>query len=163
MTLHHVNKQSGGNGATQNNARGSSAFIDGVRLVYQLNPLSDQELRHYGDVANLPKLLNLQSVKSNYGRPIEPMLLARCDDGTLELFNAVAGDHLRRVILQEIKISRLTKSKFKENYGDAKGKFNLSEKALVKKLEELELAKLVTIPSRGVMELTELGESLLAL
>jgi DNA-binding HxlR family transcriptional regulator len=91
------------------------------------------------------------------------MLLARCDDGTLELFNAVAGDHLRRVILQEIKISQLTKSKFKENYGDAKGKFNLSEKALVKKLEELELAKLVTIPSRGVMELTELGESLLAL
>jgi len=163
MTLHHVNKQSGGNGATQNNARGSSAFIDGVRLVYQLNPLSDQELRHYGDVVNLPKLLNLQSVKSNYGRPIEPMLLARCDDGTLELFNAVAGDHLRRVILQEIKISRLTKSKFKESYGDAKGKFNLSEKALVKKLEELELAKLVIIPSRGVMELTELGESLLTL
>lgn len=163
LTLHHVNKQSGGNGATQNNARGSSAFIDGVRLVYQLNPLSDQELRHYGDIANLPKLLNLQSVKSNYGRPIEPMLLARCDDGTLELFNAVAGDHLRRVILQEIKISRLTKSKFKESYGDAKGKFNLSEKALVKKLEELELAKLVTIPSRGVMKLTELGESLLTL
>jgi len=161
LTLHHVNKNAGANGASQNNARGSSAFIDGVRLVYQLNPLSDSELKQYGDVSNLPKLLTLQSVKSNYGKPIDPLLIARRDDGSLELFNAVAGDHLRRAILQEIKLANLSKTKFKETYGDAKGKFGLSEKAILRKLEEFEITKLIKIPNRGAMELTQLGESLL--
>jgi RecA-family ATPase len=161
LTLHHVNKNAGTNGANQNNARGSSAFIDGVRLVYQLNPLSDLELKKYGDISTLPKLLTLQSVKSNYGKPIDPLLLARCDDGSLELFNAVAGDHLKRAILQEIKLSKISKTKFKETYGDAKGKFSLSEKAMLRTLDEFEVEKLIKIPNRGVMALTELGESLL--
>lgn len=163
LTLHHVNKNAGGNGFTQNNARGSSAFIDGVRLVYQLTPLSDTELKQYGDTSSLPKLLMLQSVKSNYGKPIDPLVLARRDDGSLEIFNAVAGDHLRRALLQEIKLSKLSKTKFKETYGDAKGKFGLSEKAMVRKLEEFEIAKLIKIPSRGAMELTEAGENILSL
>lgn len=161
LTLHHVNKNAGTNGASQNNARGSSAFIDGVRLVYQLNPLSDSELKKYGDTSTLPKLLTLQSVKSNYGKPIDPLLLSRCDDGSLELFNAVAGDHLKRAILQEIKLSKISKTKFKETYGDAKGKFSLSEKAMLRTLDEFEVEKLIKIPNRGVMVLTELGESLL--
>lgn len=161
LTLHHVNKSSGSNGATQNNARGSSAFIDGVRLVYQLNPLSDSELKQYGDVTTLPKLLTLQSVKANYGKPIEPLLIARRDNGSLELFHATAGDHLRRALLQEIMMSRLSKTKFKETYGDAKGKFGLSEKAILRKLDEFELTKLIKIPNRGEMELTSMGKSLL--
>jgi hypothetical protein len=49
LTLHHVNKQSGGNGVTQNNARGSSAFIDGVRLVY---PMQDDAMRFMNLLGN---------------------------------------------------------------------------------------------------------------
>jgi hypothetical protein len=158
-----VNKNAGSNGVTQNNARGSSAFIDGVRLVYQLNPLSDSELKKYGDINNLPKLLILQSVKSNYGKAIDPLLLARRDDGSLELFNAVAGDHLRRAILQEIKLSKISKTKFKETYGDAKGKFSLSEKAMLRTLDELEIEKLIKIPKGKAMELTDIGERMLHL
>lgn len=162
LTLHHVNKQSGGNGASQNNARGSSAFIDGVRLVYQLNNLTDTEVeKMYGKSSLMPKLLTLQSVKSNYGRPIEPITLSRKDDGSLELFGMVAGDHQRKAILQEIRISGLSKTQFKDAYGNAKGKFALSEKALVKKLDEFVEAKLLVTPSRSPMFLTDLGQKML--
>ena len=162
LTLHHVNKQSGGNGASQNNARGSSAFIDGVRLVYQLNILTDTEVeKMYGKSPLTPKLLTLQSVKSNYGRPIEPITLSRKDDGSLELFGMVAGDHQKKAILQEIRISSLSKTQFKDTFGDAKGKFALSEKALVKKLDEFVEAKLLVTPSRSPMVLTDLGKKML--
>lgn len=162
LTLHHVNKQSGGNGASQNNARGSSAFIDGVRLVYQLNNLTDTEVeKMYGKSSLTPKLLTLQSVKSNYGRPIEPITLSRKDDGSLELFGMVAGDHQKKAILQEIRISGLSKTQFKDTYGDAKGKFALSEKALIKKLDEFVEAKLLVTPSRSPMFLTDLGQKML--
>jgi predicted transcriptional regulator len=46
-------------------------------------------------------------------------------------------------------------------YGDAKGKFGLSEKALVRKLEELNEEGLVTINERKPMTLTNSGQEFL--
>jgi RecA-family ATPase len=162
LTLHHVNKGARMNGATQNNARGSSAFIDGVRLVFELNSLSPEDLkRKYGSAFSESRMLLLQTVKSNYGKPIDPLYLLRCDDGSLELQSMLPTDHQNKAILQEIKMSKLSKNQFKETYGDAKGKFGLSEKALVRKLEELKENEFLIIGERKPMTLTASGEELL--
>jgi RecA-family ATPase len=162
LTLHHVNKGAKTNGSTQNNSRGSSAFIDGVRLVYELNAISEEEVKkHYGASGLIPRLMTLNSVKSNYGKPIEPLTLFKRTDGSLELFTMQAGQHQKLAILQEIKVSQLSKTQFKQAYGSASGKFGLSEKALVQKLDEYAKNGLINIPSRAAMQLTKSAESLL--
>jgi RecA-family ATPase len=160
LCLHHVNKGAG-TGGNQNNARGSSAFIDGVRLVFQLNTLLEPEIRKsYGNPLALPQLLTLQSVKSNYGKPAEPMVLARRDDGSLELFDVIAEDHQQNDLIKEIEVCKLSKTQFKALYGGVKKKFGLAEKALLEKLEQLNREGLITIPNRGVMTVTESGKKL---
>jgi hypothetical protein len=162
LTLHHVNKGANINGSSQNNARGSSAFIDGVRLVFELNSVSDGEFKkRYGDIPNPPKLLTLQTVKTNYGRPIEPITLSRKEDGSLQLFSMVPGDHQMKAILQEVELAKLTKSQFKDAYGGVDKKFSLSQKALIAKLEEFSRDKLIDIPPRDVMTLTVHGKNML--
>lgn len=161
LALHHVNKGAKVNGTSQNNARGSSAFIDGVRLVYELNALSDAETeKTYGKQMIMPRVLTLNSVKSNYGKPINPIILCKRTDGTLERFGMQAGQHQALSILQEIKLNPTSKTQFKKTYGSATGKFGLSEKALVLKLEDLEKQGLLTIPTRGSMQLTANGTTL---
>lgn len=163
LTLHHVNKGAKGNGSSQNNARGSSAFIDGVRLVFELNALSEQEVaKEYGVSPIMPRILKLNSVKSNYGKPIDEVTLSKRLDGTLELWTMQGGDHQKLSILQEIKISQLSKTQFKQVYGSATGKFGLSEKALLKKLDAYANDGLISISSRAAMQLTKLGENLVA-
>ena len=162
LTLHHVNKGAKTNGSTQNNARGSSAFIDGVRLVYELNAIGEDEVKkQYGSSGLIPRLMTLNSVKSNYGKPIEPLTLSKKTDGSLELFTMQVGQHQKLAILQEIKVSQLSKTQFKQTYGSATGKFGLSEKALVQKLDEYAKDGLINVPSRAAMQLTKSGESLL--
>lgn len=161
LALHHVNKGAKTNGTSQNNSRGSSAFIDGVRLVYELNALSDSEIeKAYGQQIIMPRVVTLNSVKSNYGVPIDPLILCKRTDGSLEQFGMKAGQHQNLAILQEIKINPMAKTQFKKAYGSASGKFGLSEKALVKKLEDLQQQGLLTIPTRGLMQLTANGITL---
>jgi RecA-family ATPase len=162
LTLHHVNKGAKANGSSQNNARGSSAFIDGVRLVYELNALSEDDVKkQYGSSDSTPRLLTLNTVKTNYGSPIETLTLSKRLDGSLELFTMQAGDHQKMAILQEIKITAFTKSQFKETYGHVKGKFGLSQKALVQKLDAFAKEGLINTPTRSSMQLTQFGQSLL--
>ena len=162
LTLHHVNKGANINGSSQNNARGSSAFIDGVRLVFELNSVSDGEFKkRYGDIPNPPQLLTLPTVKTNYGRPIEPITLSRKEDGSLQLFSMVPGDHQKKEILQEVELAKLTKSQFKDAYGGVDKKFSLSQKALIAKLEEFSRDKLIDIPPRDVMTVTVHGKNML--
>ena len=162
LTLHHVNKGARTNGATQNNARGSSAFIDGVRLVYELNTLTQDDLKKVGNAASEIRMLQLQTVKSNYGKPIDTLYLLRRDDGALELQTMLPEDYLTKAVLQELKICRLTKTQFKESYGDAKGKFGLAEKTLIKKLEQMERSGLIKMPERAAIILTNSGEKMLS-
>ena len=161
LALHHVNKGARVNGTSQNNARGSSAFIDGVRLVYELNALSDAEIeKAYGKQVIMPRVLTLSCVKSNYGKPIDPLTLCKRTDGTLEKHLMQAGQHQDLSILQEIKLNPISKTQFKKVYGSVKGKFGLSEKALVRKLEDLEKQGHLITPTRGAMQLTPSGSSL---
>lgn len=157
LALHHVNKAAG-LGGSQNNARGSSAFNDGVRLVYQLNNMDRNEAKKYSNQIELPKLLTLQSVKSNYGKPIDLMLLARRDDGSLESFDITGKDYQQESILQEINNCNLSKTQFKQRYGGIDKVFGLAEKALATKIEEYVQAGLVITPSRSPMQLTAAGK-----
>ena len=74
-----------------------------------------------------------------------------------------AGDYLRQALLQEISIAGLSKSQFKATYGGVDGKFGLSEKALVRKIDEYVADGLVTIPVRSPMTLTNKGQETLNL
>jgi hypothetical protein len=126
--------------------------------VYQLNSLTDKEVKtSCGTGIDLPKLLSLQSVKSNYGKPIDPMLLARREDGSLESFHLVGGGYLQHSILQAIRDSNMTKTQFKEHYGGVNNSFGLAEKALVEKIEEYVQSGLVNTPNRNPMSLTVAG------
>lgn len=161
LCLHHVNKNAG-MGGNQNNSRGSSAFIDGVRLVFQLNNMAEKDIKNsYGIQIKLPEVLTLQSVKSNYGRPTAPLTLARRTDGSLEAFDLVPGDGQQKAILQQIAQENLSKTQFKELFGGVKCKFGLAEKALAEKLEALNAAGLINIPNRSPMTLTEKGQKLI--
>lgn len=163
LCLHHVNKGAKSNGTGQNNARGSSALVDGVRLVMELNQLSEDEVKKlYGDTQVKLNILNLHCVKTNYTKPFEPIALNKGENGCLEVMTMVAGDHIKVSILREIKKTSLTKSQFKETYGDAKGgMFRLSQKELVKKLEDFEKEGLIEIKEREPMTVTVKGEALI--
>lgn len=162
ISLHHVNKGADVNGSSQNNARGSSALIDGVRLVFELIIMKDLTIKNlYGELPDQPKLLILQTVKTNYGRSIDPIVLSRKDDGALQIFDMVPGSHQKKAILKEIELANLTKSQFRDSYGGVDKKFSLSEKALVTKLEEFSRDKLINITPREVMTLTPQGKNIL--
>lgn len=163
LCLHHVNKGAKSNGTGQNNARGSSALVDGVRLVMELNQLSEDEVKKlYGDTQVKLNILNLHCVKTNYTKPFEPIALNKGENGCLEVMTMVAGDHIKVSILREIKKTSLTKSQFKETYGKANGGlFSLSQKELVKKLEDFEKEGLIDIKEREPMTVTVKGEALI--
>ena len=163
LCLHHVNKGAKSNGTGQNNARGSSALVDGVRLVMELNQLSEDEVKKlYGDTQVKLNILNLHCVKTNYTKPFDPIALNKGENGCLEVMAMVAGDHIKVSILREIKKTSLTKSQFKETYGKAKGgMFGLSQKELVKKLEDFEKDGLIDIKEREPMTVTVKGEALI--
>jgi hypothetical protein len=162
FALHHANKGARNSGAGQNNSRGSSAFIDGVRLAYELINLDPNDTKkQFGEAAASFRLLHLNCTKSNYGKPIEPLTLLKTDDGALETFTMQAGDHLKRTLLQEIQRVSLTKSQFRDRYAGITKQFGLSEKAIAKKLEDLASDGLVTIPIRAAMKLTKTGVALL--
>lgn len=163
LCLHHVNKGAKSNGTGQNNARGSSALVDGVRLVMELNQLSEDEVKkQYGDTQVKLNILNLHCVKTNYTKPFDPIALNKGENGCLEVMTMVAGDHIKVSILREIKKTSLTKSQFKETYGKANGGlFSLSQKELVKKLEDFEKEGLIDIKEREPMTVTVKGEALI--
>lgn len=160
LALHHVNKGAKFNGIGQNNARGSSAFVDGVRLVIEMNQLADDEIRKlYGDNFNRP-VVHLSCVKTNYTKPFEPLMLTKDDQGALETIKMMPGAHQQLAILKEINLTSLSKTQFKEAYGNAKtGLFGLSEKELVKKLGQYDKEGLIQIPDRQPMKLTQKGRN----
>jgi RecA-family ATPase len=162
LVVHHVNKSAKGSISSQNNARGSSALIDGVRLVYELNLMSEQEIvKRFGSINLGTPLLTLSCVKTNYGKPIDPIIIERLDNGTLALASKLPSDIQNSLILSEIQRSPMSKSAFKEKFGGTKNKFGISEKILLVKLTELESKGYLKIPARGDMSLTKSGVALL--
>ena len=158
LLVHHVNKNARANGTGQNNARGSSALVDGVRLVMELNALSDKEMKDQFNIApGTKELLSLSVVKSNYGKKIMPITVEKTDDGSFAPFRQERGDYRKIEVLKKIQGKPMTKTEFRGKFGGVKKYFALSEKALVSLLDEMEETGLIKIPSRGNMEITELG------
>lgn len=158
LLIHHVNKNAKANGTGQNNARGSSALVDGVRLVMELNALSDKEMKDQFNIApGTKELLSLSVVKSNYGKKIMPITVEKTDDGSFVPFRQERGDYRKIEALKKIHEKPSTKTEFRDKFGGIKKYFALSEKALVSLLDEMEEAGLIKIPPRGNMEITELG------
>ena len=156
--VHHVNKGARVNGANQNNARGSSALIDGLRLGYELNVIEASDVKKlYGDSVAGTELLSLRSIKSNYGKSAEPITLQRNQDGTLALFAQNPEDSRKVSLLKVIQTTNLTKTQFRDRYAGVKGVLGLSEKALMSAIGDLVNEGLVKAPERGVMTLTQEG------
>lgn len=91
IVAHHTNKPARGAGASisASSARGSSAFVDGVRWVASLSverlPCSDPDV-----AARLGELVTFTVHKSNYSAKGEPVMLRRdADTGTLTALDAV--------------------------------------------------------------------------
>jgi RecA-family ATPase len=162
--IHHVSKAARGTSANSNNARGSSALIDGLRLGYELTVLDRSEaVKLFGDAAGEGDLLTLRCVKSNYGKAPEPIFLRRNGDGTLSKFDEKTGDVRDKKLLAKIHEAGLTKSQFRDRFAGVSGEFGLSEKSLVKAIESLVSAGLVDAPDRARMRLTEQGRLRLGL
>jgi KaiC/GvpD/RAD55 family RecA-like ATPase len=158
LLVHHVNKNARANGTGQNNARGSSALVDGVRLVMELNALSDKEMKDQFNITpGTKELLSLSVVKSNYSKKIMPITVEKTDDGSFAPFKQERGDYRKIEVLKKIHEKPSTKTEFRDKFGGVKKYFALSEKALVSLLDEMEEAGLIKIPLRGNMEITELG------
>ena len=158
LLVHHVNKNAKVNGTGQNNARGSSALVDGVRLVMELNALSDKEMKDQFNITpGTKELLSLSVVKSNYSKKIMPITVEKTDDGSFAPFKQERGDYRKIEVLKKIHEKPSTKTEFRDKFGGVKKYFALSEKALVSLLDEMEEAGLIKIPLRGNMEITELG------
>ena len=158
LLVHHVNKNARANGTGQNNARGSSALVDGVRLVMELNALSDKEMKDQFNIApGTKELLSLSIVKSNYGKKIPPITVEKTDDGSFIPFKQERGDYRKIEVLKKIQEKPMTKTEFRDKFGGVKKYFALSEKALVSLLDEMEEVGLIKIPSRGNIEITESG------
>jgi Mn-dependent DtxR family transcriptional regulator len=150
LVLHHVNKGARVNGASQNNARGSSAFADGVRLMYELNP-SDQ----------MPSVLQLSCVKSNYGKRPDPITLLQQPDGTLAPSTHSSQDMRHRTVLKELQGANLTKQQFKSNFGGKDKKLGMSDREIREMLTDLETRGLIEVKERRPIKVTDAGERLL--
>jgi len=150
LVLHHVNKGARGNGASQNNARGSSAFADGVRLMYEMNPLDD-----------MPSVLQLTCVKSNYGKRPDPLTLLQQPDGTLAPSTHSSEDMRHRLVLKELQGANLTKQQFKSTFGGKDGKLGMSDREIRAVLTELESRGLIEVKERQPIKVTDSGERLL--
>lgn len=82
LVAHHTNKTSRGNGAsvTGASARGSSAIYDGVRWAVSLSAERVNSTDDAGLPDALTEIVTLATVKSNYSRKGEPVLLRRDSD-----------------------------------------------------------------------------------
>lgn len=162
--VHHVSKSARGSGANQNNARGSSALIDGLRLGYELTLLERGEAtKLFGDIAADHDILLLKCIKANYGKAPETIYLKRNENGTLSRFDESPGAAREKKLLAKILEAGLTKTQFRDRLAGVSGEFGLSEKALVREIESLVSLGLVEAPDRNPMTVTETGRSRLGI
>ena len=146
LVLHHVNKSAKTNGASQNNARGSSAFSDGVRMMLELSLLDASDT------------LVLSCVKSNYGRRPEPISLLRQADGTFRASNLTSKDMRTLSVMREIAHADMTKEQFKKQFGGKNRKLGISDRELRDVFTDLEAKGWLLADQRKPMKLTSTGQ-----
>lgn len=139
LAAHHTNKLSlsAGTEPSQNAARGSSALVDGVRLVINLSYAAP---RRNSGTGGDGRLLDLRITKSNYGPIGEPIVLRRDSEGLLVPITAEEADARHqeemmtlvvRTVAEEAKSARrYSKSSFGATFGGPEGKFGMGQAAL---------------------------------
>ena len=159
MSCHHANKGAEVNGASQNNSRGASSVVDGMRFILNMNHMTKtQQNALFGtEKTREDRYVELHLVKTNYTNFIDPLYLHVEDEGVLVPSNKPIGDHLNNQVLQKIREVTMTKSAFKLKYSGKDNVFGLSERPLVTKIDELKELDLIEIPKNKTMKLTTKG------
>ena len=150
-----------GNGASQNNSRGASSVVDGMRFVINMSHMAaTTQNKLFGtEKTKDDRYVELHSVKTNYTNFIEPLYLHVEDEGVLVASHKPIGVHLNNQILRRISEVSMTKSAFKLKYGQKDNVFGLSERPLVTKIDELKELGLIKLPNNKPMILTGKGHN----
>ena len=161
MSCHHANKGAEGNGASQNNSRGASSVVDGMRFILNMSHMTKtQQQKLFGtEKTRDDRYVELHLVKTNYTNFIDPLYLHVEDEGVLVPSNKPIGNHLNNQVLQKISEVSMTKSAFKLKYGQKDNVFGLSERPLVTKIDELKELGLIKLPNNKPMTLTDKGHN----
>ena len=154
----HVNKAAESSGANQNNLRGASSVVDGVRFVIELNHLSAKKQNDlFGtEPSEKDRYIDLKVTKSNYTPRLDPIYLKITNEGVPRLAEN-AGHHVTLEILKEIEHGSWSQSAFKEEFSGAKGKYGLAERPMREKLKDMINNGLVESQAYGSMSLTQKG------
>jgi RecA-family ATPase len=90
LFIHHASRASvfQGYGDSQHASRGSSAFVDAVRWVGNLMPMSTAEAKEHAVEPFRKSFVRFDISKANHMAPIEPMWLRRKVGGVLEVFGS---------------------------------------------------------------------------
>ena len=161
LCAHHGNKGAGqGDGHHQNDSRGASSVVDGMRFMLKMSPLSQTKQKElFGTTPTQDdRYVDLAVIKTNYTKKLDPIYLKIEDEGVLTPVTKLVGLHLDIQILEEIQRSPTSKSNFTTMHGGVEGLFGLAEKVLRKKLSEMESDGLITIEPHHNMKLTKKGE-----
>lgn len=146
LLAHHTRKGAAG---LQDDIRGASAFVDGLRWAATLHRLNADDAKEFGmDKDEAAKLLRFQLVKANYVAPQEAVYLERGEGGKLiqteaptparESKHQAKAEERYRDVLDRIKGlirqkseqgEQLTKNALR-NYAGAEGVFGVGDQVL---------------------------------
>jgi hypothetical protein len=175
LIVHHTNKWSGGNeDRSQNDARGSSAFPDGLRWLMNLAPLNKKET---GGVPAGERHMYLSATvtKSNYAPPQPILYLKRGEGGvlmktSLDDAGGKEGGNLQLQILARVRdIARdgepMSAEQFEKAFGGKTNVFGVGAVAVRGLIRQALDAGLLSKPTAGhkkPLNVTEAGLAALA-
>lgn len=150
LVIHHANKASTSNGASQNSARGSSAFIDGIRWAMEVRTMSEQEYKDF-KINDLSRhhYMSARVVKNNYGPPQgDDIWLYRGENGLLTHVPNIDGlkglsearrnrEIVRTIVADAHQGKYHSITSFKDSYAGKDAKFNLGKDSLGKVINQL--------------------------
>ncbi|MHA1540339.1 MAG: AAA family ATPase [Alphaproteobacteria bacterium] len=147
IVLHHTNKASANSGTSQNNARGSSALVDGLRWLLNLTVMNETKAGNHGIPSDERKMyIEAEITKSNYTAPQASFFLQRAHNGVLKAINLASSASLeqqRKNALSKAILQKLHENpehsinSFKNEFGGEEGGFKTGINALEKNLKEM--------------------------
>ena len=146
LAIHHTNKNSLRDDVrNQAAARGSSAFVDGVRYAMLLSPPNDKEARKLpGGEDERKNFVKFSLVKANYGPPQPDIWLRRGPYGVLFQHDVTASQEettahtaLIAAIVQTLDAEEpTTKTAFIKRHAGLSGTFGVAEKPLSEAIDQ---------------------------
>lgn len=149
LVIHHASKSSmTAEEKTQSAARGSSAFVDGMRWVMNISTFSEKQATERGLPAEERRyFLTAEITKNNYGPPQGPVYLQRSEYGILvraELSATFKNDPqvLETAIIEVVKTEATagrtySKTSFEAAFGGEDGRFKIGKGTVRKTLTDM--------------------------